>query len=182
MDICSAIAYVWDFLVNMLLAAHAFGVGSSNYGSLVAALIATFLAAWAVFLIRENRVKASGLCGVFYIETINSATSYNPHKQLRAFRTLILFTDGYVIQGTSEKTGDISLLECQEYVGTRRCRGSISGRIERNYTKKCVMHIQIVEEGTQRVSTIYLKIPLDKIEKEGRLKGTFYTTAADVIW
>jgi len=180
------LCFIWNSVKTLLNTLHSFGTNSSNYGSLAAALLAAMITALVIFLIKESRIPTSRFCGVFYLETRTIETAYNPFKDMRTFRTIIIFTDGHLIQGTSERTGEISRQGSAEHIGDKRCRGIVNGRIERNYTRGSVLHLQIVEQGRKRDSTIYLKIPISTFERKGALAGRFYTTAADssgdVLW
>ncbi len=166
---------VWVLLEKIFATLHDFGSMSSNYGSLAAALITALI----IFWIKESRVPASRFCGVFYIETHTLETAYNPFKGMTVYRTIIMFTDGHLIQGTSERTGEINSTDAVEFIGDKRCRGVVVGRIEKNYTRGSVLHLQVVEKGRMRDSTIYFEIPISIFEGKGALEGKFYTTAAD---
>ena len=165
------------FVSVVVKAIHDFGVVSSNYGSLVATLIAAAI----FFIIREYSNQASDYSGVFYAKSTVVSTSYNPYRGMQTFHTLVLFSDGYVISGTSEKTGDISLKKgpC-EYVGSQRVRGVVTGRVERNYIRSSVFHMHIVEQGFEREITTYISIKMPKCSFSAKLlKGEFYTTASN---
>ena len=172
---------------SVFVSAHEFGRASSNYGSLVAALMATFIAAPIIFLIKENKNRGSDFSGVFWMKSTTLETSYNPYRGLQVFHTLVIYSDGYSVGGTSEKTGEISSVEPKEYVGKDRRRGTVTGRIERNYTRQSFLHLHIVENGERRDSTLYIKVPIKSINKRRlQLGGEFYSTAANstgnIVW
>jgi len=73
-DIC----FIWDFVKTLLNTLHSFGTNSSNYGSLVAAVLAAMITALLIFIIKESRIPTSRFCGVFYLETRTIETAYNP--------------------------------------------------------------------------------------------------------
>jgi len=154
---------------------HSFGTASTNYGSVVATLIA----AMVLFAIKEFYNKASSYSGVFFTYSIAESTSYNPYNGLQTFHTLILFSDGHVISGTSEKTGDIDLLRRYEYPGAAKIRGVVTGVVERNYFRSSVLNIHIVEEGADRQITTYMSIKFQRYGfKKLPFHGEFYSTAA----
>lgn len=168
-----------QWLVGKLLAVHEFGLISSNYGSLVAGILAVFISAYLLFQLKERRVPPSRFCGVFYVETKTESSAYKPFINIRVFRTVIIFTDGNTVQGTSEITGEINRDGPVEHIGNRRTRGIVTGRVERNYTRGSKLHLQIVEKGRRRDSSIYIEVPITFFEGVGELNGEFYTTAAD---
>lgn len=160
---------VWDGL-------HAFGMASTNYG----ALVATLLAALILFSIKEFFNKASNYSGVFFTKSTVVSSAYNPYKQMQTFHTLILFSNGYEVSGTSEKTGDIDGNRSYEFEGSAKIRGVVSGSIERNYIRSSVLNIHIVEKGEKRESTTYMSIKISRYNfRNAAFSGDFYTTAAN---
>ncbi|BAV73941.1 hypothetical protein PCAU_1732 [Pseudomonas chlororaphis subsp. aurantiaca] len=160
---------------QFLDALHGFGLISSNYGS----LLATLIAALVLFSIRELFNRAADYSGVYYTMSVVEDTSYNPFRGMRLFHTLVLFSDGYVVSGTSEKTGDVDGSRAHEYLGAAKIRGVVSGRVERNYIRSSVMHIHIVEQGASRESTSYMTIKVKRLNLRRRpFLGVFYSTAA----
>lgn len=179
MSFCDAllvtVSSIEDTLKICLNAIHLFGTQSSNYGSLAAAIIVAVL----LFAIRELFIKAKNYSGIYYTLSTVEDTSYNPYREMRMFHTLVLFSDGYVISGTTEKTGDIDKIRPCEYEGSRKIRGVVSGRVERNYFGSSVMNLHIVEQGRDRESTSFMTIKVRRFRFFNRLNsGTFYSTAA----
>lgn len=170
---------IWRGITDGMQAIHEFWLASSNYGSLAAGVLAVFISAFFLFQLKERRVPASRFCGVFYVRTTTLSSAYNPFLNLRVFRTIVIFTDGNVVHGTSEITGEINKDGPVEHIGDKRTRGIVTGRIERNYTRGSKLHLQIVEAGRRRESTIHFEVPIAFFEKKGKLRGDFYSTAAD---
>ena len=165
-----------DAVLPILSSLHDFGKTSSNYGSLVAAILVAVL----LFVIRELFIRAKNYSGIFYTMSTVKDTSWNPHKGMRLFHTLILYSDGYVISGTSEKTGDISKAHSLEYEGAGKIRGEVTGRVERNYLWSTVMNLHIVEQGRDRESTSFMTITVSRFKlRRTRNSGDFYSTAAN---
>lgn len=164
------------FILSIPSSIHAFGILSSNYGSLVA----TLLAATALFAVKEFSNNASKCSGVFFTKSIVELTEYNPHKGMEVFHTFVLFSDGYIVSGTSEKTGDNDLRGGCEYVGGGKIRGVVVGRIERNYIRSSVINLHIVEQGLNREITTYMSIPMSRFSLgNSPMYGKFYTTASN---
>lgn len=160
---------------EILSSLHAFGMGSTNYGSVVSTLIA----AMVLFAIKEFYNKASSYSGVFFTYSVAESTTYNPYRGLQTFHTLVLFSDGHVVSGTSEKTGDINLERKYEYPGASKIRGVVTGVVERNYIRSSVLNIHIVEEGADRQITTYMSIKFQRYGfKKLPFHGEFYSTAA----
>lgn len=180
MSVCETVGHmisiICSYAVNFFAAIHAFGLASTNYGSLVT----TLLAALVLFSIKEFFNKASNYSGVFYTKSTVVSTAYNPYKQMQTFHTLILFSDGYQVSGTCEKTGDIDSNRSYEFEGAGKVRGVVSGSIERNYIRNSVLNIHIVEQGNKRESTTFMSIKIRRYNlRKLPFGGNFYTTAAN---
>ncbi|QWC52416.1 hypothetical protein [Pectobacterium atrosepticum] len=70
-----------------------------NYGSIVSAIIVAFI----LFFIKEFFRIPPKLSGVFYLKSTTTESSYNPYKNIIIYYTLIIYSDGSIIEGTSEK-------------------------------------------------------------------------------
>lgn len=153
-----------------------FGSGSTNYGSLVAALIAAAL----LFIVREFFIKAANYSGAFYIKTTVEQTARTPYQGMELFYTLVVYSDGHIVAGTSEKTGEVCDAHSMEYKGKNKKRGVVSGVVERNYFRSSVMNIHIVEQGQDREYTTYMSIKVRRFRSTKSVySGTFYSTAAN---
>lgn len=174
--VLSALCSITDVVLTLINKVHCFGMVSSNYGSLIAALIAAMI----LFVIRESINKADNYSGTFYIKKTVEETAYNPYRGMDHFYTLIIYSDGHVISGTSEKTGEISAAGAKEYIGSDRTRGVINGVVERNYIRSSVMNIHITEQGSREYTT-YMSIKVARYRLTQRpLIGRFYSTAGNV--
>lgn len=175
MSFCESVDIFISSVGTVLTSVHSFGKESTNYGSLVS----TLTAAMVLFAIKEFYNRASNYSGVFFTYSVAESSTYNPYSGLQTFHTLVLFSDGRVVSGTSEKTGDISLVRSYEYPGATKIRGVVTGIVERNYIRSSVLNIHIVEEGADRQITTYMSI---KFQRYGfnklPFKGKFYSTAA----
>jgi len=179
MAVCEAMKSFIEALKGSIQAwlgsVHEFGQLSSNYGSLVAGLVVAFI----LFFIRELFIRASDYSGVFYTMSTVEESTYRPYKGMKLFHTLVLYSDGYVVSGTSEKTGDINAERSYEYPGATKIRGEVSGRIERNYLWSTVMNLHIVEQGADRPSTSFMSIKVSRVNfKSSKDSGKFFSTAA----
>lgn len=182
MSICDTVnislSSVGSTLQEWMSAVHAFGCISSNYGSLVAAVIVAII----LFGIRELFNKASKFSGVFYTKSTVKETAHTPFSGMRLYHTLVLYSDGYLISGTSEKTGDVSKVRAYEFPGAGKIRGEVSGRIERNYLRASVMNLHIVENGLERESTTLMTIKIPRLKLFNSVgKGCFYSTAGKAV-
>lgn len=153
---------------------HKFGMSSSNYGSLFAALVVAFI----LFFIRELFIRSSNYSGVFYTMSTVEESTYRPYRSMRLFHTLVLYSDGYVVSGTSEKTGDIDAVRAYEFPGASKIRGEVNGRVERNYFWSTVMNLHIVEQGFERPSTSFMTIRVRRFKFRNRPdSGGLFSTA-----
>lgn len=180
MSVCETvdhlISIICSYAIKFVEVIDKFGMESTNYGSLVT----TLLAALVLFSIKEFFNKASNYSGVFYTKSVVVSTAYNPYKQMQTFHTLILFSDGYVVSGTSEKTGDIDSKRSYEFEGAGKVRGVVTGSVERNYIRNSVLNIHIVEQGHKRESTTFMSIKIRRYNfRKLPFSGNFYTTAAN---
>ncbi len=174
--VLSTVCSITDAVLIFINKVHSFGMLSSNYGSLIAALIAAMI----LFVIRESINRADNYSGTFYIKKTVEETAYNPYRGMDHFYTFVIYSDGHVISGTSEKTGEISAKGAIEYIGSDRTRGIISGVVERNYIRSSVMNIHITEHGSREYTT-YMSIKVARYRLTQRpLIGRFYSTAANV--
>jgi len=153
---------------------NSFGGESSNYGSLAAALVAAFI----FFCIKEFYKVPPRLSGVLYTKSIVEHSAYNPYIKLKVYRTLVIFSDGNIINGTSEKTGEKNKKNNHylEYIGEKRVRGIVTGRVERRYLRRNLIHIHIEEYGKSRNSSTYIQL---NSFKKSVFSGSFFSTAAD---
>jgi len=147
-----------------------FGKASSNYGSLAA----TLLSAVVIFIFKEYVRKPKNFSGTFFIKTKTSKTEYIPFEGLTLFHTINVISDGAIVTGHSEKTGEISSSGDIDYIGKNRTPGIITGRVERNYLRKSTLHIIMEEQGKDRKYSTAIHIPISKI-----MRGNFFSTAAD---
>lgn len=167
---------VVEWIASGLQCLHNFGIASSNYGSLIAALLAAFI----LFLVRELLIKAKNYSGVFFVASTVEQSSYRPYKGMRIFYTLVLCSDGHDVYGTSEKTGDIDKKRSYEYRGVDKTRGVVTGRVERNYLRSTVMSLHIVEDGANRQTSSFMTIKVRRYRWWRKVEaGTFYSTAAN---
>lgn len=156
---------------------HEFGMISSNYGSLVAALFAALI----FFIVREISNRGSYYSGTFYVLSETVVSRVKRYEDLNMFFTFIICSDGYVISGTCEKTAEIvSDGEQIPYHGGRRKRGIVTGHVERNYIFNSVMHLHIIEEGRDRNFSTYMAVTMKRLPwLRKNFRGDFYSTAGD---
>lgn len=167
---------VVEWIASWFQCLHNFGIASSNYGSLVAALLAAFI----LFSVRELLIKAKNYSGVFFVASTVEESTYRPYKGMRIFYTLVLCSDGHNVYGTSEKTGDIDKKRSYEYRGADKTRGIVTGRVERNYLRSTVMSLHIVEDGANRQTSSLMTIKIRRYRWWRKVEvGTFYSTAAN---
>lgn len=180
MSLCNAVLAALSTLKGAAMAAidcvHDFGSSSTNYGSLVAALTAATI----LFVIRESFNRAATFSGTFYVKLNVEETARNPYRGMDIYYTVVVYSDGHVVSGTSEKTGEKCIEHSMEYIGANRKRGIVNGMIERNYLRSSVMNIHIVEQGQDREYTTYMSIKISRYRLVwGLFTGTFYSTAAN---
>lgn len=155
---------------------HEYGLLSSNYGSLVVALVVAIV----LFAVREVFNNAGNCSGIYHTMSTVDHTSFNPYQGMQLFHTLVLYSDGYVVSGTSEKTGDVDKVRSHELFGSGKTRGEINGKVERNYLRRSVMNLHIVEYGEKRESTTFMTIKIRRFKIGTSLEsGKFYSTAAN---
>jgi hypothetical protein len=160
--------YIWNLISNFF--ASDFG---SDYAS---GFLATLTAALFIFAWREL-FSPIDLTGTFYVKSTIMESTLQAHRGLVIFHTLCLTSDGYVIDGSSEKTGEIELNGTERrYVGIHRRRGKLLGKIQRNYFKSSILSLHIEEINELREISIVL---IFKLRKKSIENGKILTTAAD---
>lgn len=141
-----------------------------------AGLFGTLMAALVIFFIKEYVLVIRKLSGVFYLKSTTEVSEWGGYPGLQTFHTLILYSDGISVDGSSEKTGDVDQDGfIRPYIGADRPRGKVSGKIERNYLKPSILHLHIEEMGS-RLYSIHMSF---KIKRMSMLDGHFHSTAAD---
>lgn len=142
----------------------------------LAGLFGTVLAALVIFFFKENVLVIRKISGIFYLKSTTEISEWGGYPGLQTYHTLILYSDGSSIEGSSEKTGDIDPDGTRRpYIGPQRSRGKVCGKIERNYLKPSILHLHIEEVGSRPYS-IHMSF---KIKKNLILDGHFHSTAAD---
>ncbi|HFK5792938.1 TPA: hypothetical protein ACG0DR_001289 [Enterobacter asburiae] len=164
---------VIEYIYQLIQLLNDFGKLSSNYGSLVAALIV----ALTLFFFKEFVKPPPKLSGVFYIKSVTTDSAKNSYRDMVLYHTFILYSDGSSIDGTSEKTAESAIKEGDWiYPAQKRLRGKISGKIERRYLRPHEIHLHIVENGSKRESSHYINL---RYKKKGLFQGQFFSSAAD---
>jgi hypothetical protein len=151
--------------------------GHHMFADVISGFLGTLLAAAVFFLLKEYVFTIPKFSGMFYLKSMTEGSKRNPYVGLTVYHTLVLYSDGVSVEGSSEKTGEINNIgEGLPYYGEHRRRGKVSGRIQRNYFKPSTLNLHIEEDGELRVSSIYIGF---KVTRETILDGYFRSTAAD---
>lgn len=132
--------------------------------------------AFLFFLLREKSFSLPSMAGCWHVEMRTDKTAYRPYENMVLRYVAMLWRDGSRIRGTVEKIYENSSTGERYYTGKDRTRGKIEGYIDKRYFSKDRIYIHIVEEGKQRESTHLHDL---KIEKTGRMIGTFCSMVAD---
>lgn len=153
---------------------------------IISGFASTIMAAIAIFLYKEHFGLPPRVSGVFHTKSKVTQSTASNQSGLLVFHTLVLCSDGKEIIGTSEKTGEINLSgEKIRYIGDKRIRGVVTGRVERKYLGRSEIHLHVEEDGSTRKSTIFFSFKLPLIAaiipfRQAQIPtGSFNTTAAD---
>ncbi|WP_145577979.1 hypothetical protein [Yersinia mollaretii] len=174
----------FDFIVAAAQAIDKIGLQSNNYGSVLTAIIVAII----LFFIKEFVRSPPKLSGVFYLKSTTIESSYNPFKGMVLYHTLIIFSDGVIIEGTSEKTAEKDINKGDWlFVGKNRPRGKVTGRIERRYLRSHKINIHIEENGNLRVSSHYISLKRNnsfpwffgRTRTTNTFLGEFFSSSAD---
>lgn len=145
--------------------------------SILETIIGGLLITVILFLINEfifNKIK---LNGCWEVESLTEHTSYNPYGEIKLFHQFHLLQKNYDIFGSGEKYKEITkdgIIE--EYEPKKRIEMEITGYYERNFFKKSIINLYLLETGEERrVRTSYTLIIINR----NKLQGRFITTAAN---
>ena len=144
------------------------GVASTVAGGGILALL--------FFFLREKCFSLPTMAGCWEVEMRTAKTDYRPYQNMVLRYVAMLWRDGSRIRGTVEKIYENSSTGERNYTGKDRTRGEIEGYIDKRYFSKDRICIHIVEEGKRREFTHLHEL---KMEKPGRMAGTFCSMAAD---
>lgn len=139
--------------------------------------------AWLFFHAREKWFALPSISGKWNFRSSTTKTSYKPFRNMELRFVAMLWCEGPRIKGTVEKVYENSSTREGPYIGEDRTRGQVEGFIEKRYFSKDNISLHIIEDGHRRESTHFQNLV---IEKNGRMTGSFASTAADsegeVIW
>ena len=128
------------------------------------------------FLSREKWFPLPKITGKWQVEIRIHNTAYKPYEGMVLRFIAMIWREGAVIKGTSEKVYENSSTGERKYVGENRTRSKIEGYIDKRYFSKDRVSLHIIEVGENRESTNFHDLV---VQKNDRMSGIFHTTAAD---
>lgn len=140
----------------------------------LAAVVGGVILAVLLFWLKERFFPLPNVNGPWFVETKTEVTAMDSFKGMLLKHELVLWQEGAVLRGTSEKIYEASTHGRRQIEGSNRQRGELSGYITKYYFSKDRVRIHIVEHGEERDSTLFFDFLVDK----KKMKGSFTTTVA----
>ena len=144
--------------------------------SIASTVFSGIVLAFIFFFFREKVFSLPNISGIWNIRSETNTTEYNPYQNLELRFVAMLCCGGSRISGTIEKVYEKSSTGKISYTGKNRTRGEIDGFVEKRYFSKDRVKLHIIEHGQKRDSTMYHELI---VERNGQMKGSFSSTAAD---
>lgn len=121
-------------------------------GGVISAIIIAVL----FFIFSDFVFAPPNINGKWYVVTQIENTSYKPFEKLITVHEVYVYQDKEALKGRGEKVKAISKLSGIElYRASERIHSEVSGAIDRNFIKKDVLHIHLIENGKKRISNAY---------------------------
>ncbi|HEY5329383.1 MAG TPA: hypothetical protein VIJ79_05835 [Acidobacteriaceae bacterium] len=143
----------------------------------------------ALFWLREKVFPLQRVNGRWYLQVNIKDSARNSFQGMSLKYEAILWQEGPVIRGTTEKTYESSVNGRRRFGGTDRSRGEISGYLDKLYFSKDRVRLHLVESGG-RTSTTYFdlklarKIPFIKRKPtmEGFIESMIGSSSGTTLW
>lgn len=139
-------------------------------------LISGTLLTFFFFLAREKIFPMPDITGLWHLQMKTKASTYNPYKNMVLRYDLMIWREGNLLKGTSEKVYEKSSTGEHEFVGKNRTRAKIEGYIEKNYLGKDRILIHATENGHGRESTNFYDL---KFSGKNKMVGHFTSMVAN---
>lgn len=124
-------------------------------GGIISAIVIAIL----FFIFSDFVFAPPNINGKWYVVTQIESTNYKPFEKLITIHEVYVYQDKEALQGRGEKVKAISKRSGTEsYRASERIHSEVSGAIDRNFIKKDVLHVHLIEDGAKRVSNAYFKL------------------------
>lgn len=145
--------------------------------------VLTTLTLAAIYFIGENWVfPTPDLSGKWVFVTTVEDSSYTPYIGMKLSYEVFIQQRNDQLEGTGEKfMEDLNGVE-KEYVGTKRIKLRLKGRVEKKFFGKDVVRIQYEMKGLSRDTTAQHQLTLDGDIMEGRFSSTIAKEIGSVVW
>lgn len=131
------------------------GLSVEIIGGVSSAIIIALL----FFVFSDYVFSPPNINGKWYVVTQIENTSYRPYHKLITVHEVYVYQDREALTGRGEKVKAISTDgRVESYIASNRIHSEINGAIDRNFIKKDILHVHLVENGEQRVSNAYYKL------------------------
>jgi hypothetical protein len=142
-----------------------------------ATVVGGVLLSFLYFITEDKLFQLPKLNGLWTLELLTKATSYNPYKDMKLTYLILLAQNGNGVIGTGEKIHEITNDGCQKsYTGANRTHVSIRGYVTKRYFSKDQIIIHISETGEQRKSSAVHSLITSNTNC---FSGTFESTIAN---
>lgn len=145
--------------------------------------VLTTLTLGIVYFAYDNWIYPTpDISGKWEFETTVEDTSYQKFQGMKLTYEVFLTQNNEQLSGNGEKFRENLNGVLKDYVGTERTPISVTGRVEKNFLGKHMVHIQYEMKGKLRDSTAQQKLELDGDIMRGRFSSTIARESGAVVW
>lgn len=124
-------------------------------GGVISAVIIAVL----FFIFSDYIFAPPNINGKWFVVTRVQETTYEPYQHLITIHEVYVYQDKEALNGRGEKVKAVTKSSgVESYKASNRIHSEIHGAIDRNFIKKDVLHVHLIEDGAKRVSNAYFKL------------------------
>jgi len=120
--------------------------------------------------------------GKWEFETTVESTSYDKFQGMKLTYEVFLTQNNEQLSGKGEKFKEDLNGAVMEYIGTQRTPIIVTGRVEKKFLGKHIIHIQYELKGKIRDTTAQQKLELQDNTMNGRFSSTIARESGAVVW
>ena len=145
--------------------------------------VLTTLTLGIIYFVYDNWIYPTpDISGKWEFETTVEDTSYSRYQGLKLTYEVFLTQNNEQISGKGEKFRENLGGTIKDYVGTQRIPITLTGKVEKKFLGKHIVHIQYEMKGQIRNSTAQQKLELEGDKMQGRFSSTIARESGAVVW
>lgn len=125
----------------------------------------------ALFWLAEKVYPISQISGRWYFQTLTENTARNAFRGMHLKYEAIVWQEGAVVRGTTEKIYESSSTGRRQIEGTNRISGELSGYSDRFVFSPNRVRLHLTEKGQERTSTAFFDLLCERPPFWRRLFG-----------